>query len=205
MKSLLTILCKLDQIIADPTIEWKSYNVDWVYPQEARVWTEIKLEPLNETIRLCLQKFYPIDNEYEFIDKNDNWYDPVYYHNHPWPKEMYIVKGSVEHGISTTNNPLYYMRHTDINERDMQYDLKNNELAVLEHAENSLFILDNIKTWHYLKPLYGNPVYSIMITYQPWIKGPKAPKEIKEVSIKEQLDIVNTIMDWHKNSIYKIS
>lgn len=199
MKDLISILTQTKQLLTDPTIKWKSYDVDWVYPREARLWTEI--ETFSGTIRVTYQKFYPID----INDNNQMFIDSLYYHNHPWPKEMYIVKGDVKHGISTTNNPLYYMRHSNTNEKIMQNDLINNELAVLYHGKDSYFSFDNIKTWHYLKPLYQQPVYSIMITYEPWIKGPKAPHVIKEVSSEEINDIKKTMLEWFETSMYKLS
>ena len=59
MKELISILTQTENILTDPNIKWKSYDIDWVYPREARLWTEI--ETTSGTIRIAYQKFYALN------------------------------------------------------------------------------------------------------------------------------------------------
>lgn len=157
------------------TGKWNSYFIDWVFPMEARIWIQIN------NARISLQKFYPCSR------------NQVYFHNHPWRKQMKLVKGVLEQGISTSYDAKDYIKTYDVDKQPPT--INKNQFALMKMVPGSDFTIDSPNCWHYIMPLNNEPIYTLMITNEPWFKGPKAPvKKIKKVSKTEQEDIFKNIL-----------
>ena len=172
------------QILQNDKLNWKSYNIDWEYPNELRYWVQI------DNVRYCFQKFIGGSSQVE-----------GYFHNHPWRKEMYIFKGKMKHYIGTTNNVLDYFKKEDKRDAYLNAKMFQDRLIYFIHGDNTYFDLCNPNCWHALEPI-DNEIYSLMITHEPWFKGPKSPnKNIKQLTELEVKDIKNTISECLKKLI----
>lgn len=157
--------------------EANSYMIDWVEPKESRLFL------YSDDLRLSIQKFYP-------CDKKD-----AYYHNHPWKKEMLILEGQAQHGIS-----FYDKINKDI---DIQTDINEiikNEISV-EYIESGSYVcIDKPEMYHYIWPI-DKPIYALMINYKPWFSGPKSPKNIEQISEQDKHELLNILNKFiHENN-----
>ena len=155
--------------------EFKSYVIDWVKPYEYRMFTDLPGD-----LRLSLQVFKKCNT------------DVVYYHNHPWYKEMKVIKGKLKHGISTSYDTLDYINEIDVHNNSNK--IKQNEFSEMILSEGAIFSIKSPNAFHYMLPI-TDEVYCIMINKKPWFNGPKAPHKIKEIHIEEQTRIKNVFLD----------
>lgn len=149
--------------------EANSYMIDWVEPKEARLFAYFG------DLRLSIQKFYPCDKH------------KTYYHNHPWKKEMLILSGKAEHGISFYDK---IQKDSDI-QTDLNEIVKN-QISVEYIEMGSYICIDKPEMYHYIWPI-NEPVYALMINYKPWFSGPKSPKKIEQISIEDKQELLNII------------
>lgn len=152
--------------------EVKTYKIDWVNPIEHRI------SFMLDNCRFSFSKF--IFNE----DK------PIYFHNHPWYKEMKILKGEIIHNISF--NTSYHQKELDVNNEQENKYLRENILSSSILGKDSVFNINSPTCFHQIVSI--DDVYTVMVNLQPWFKGPKSPNEtILELNNEEIKDILEII------------
>lgn len=154
----------------------KSFDIDWFSPREVRLFVQ------HDNKRYCLSKIFPSEVSN--------------YHNHPWRKEMLLIKGNAKQSISTNLNEADYNREHDT-AVDNEY-IDSNKFATFYHVPGDHFSIDSIYTWHKLEAV-DVPAYFVMITEMPWTKGPKSPNgEVKAASNKQIKDILSVFQEYLK-------
>jgi hypothetical protein len=149
----------------------KTYKIDWVNPVEHRI------SFMFDGYRFSFSKFI-FDNTKE-----------IYFHNHPWYKEMKILHGNVIHNISYLEHTL---KDTDIHNPDENKFLSENILSSQILTKNSILSINSPNCYHQL--IANTDVYTVMVNKEPWFKGPKSPNEkIVELTKAEIVDIISKI------------
>ncbi len=122
---------------------WKSKYIDYEHPYVERLWIDFC------GYRLSLHAIHPCTR------------DEAFYHPHPWPSAIKILRGSYEMGIGygTSEPPLA-------------------GLIILK--EGSTYEMTDPLGWHYVRPLAGI-TYTFMITGVPYEKS-EAEKSSKPLS-----------------------
>lgn len=123
-----TTLNKLPNLMTQKST-WESLNINYEAPNVERIWKQYG------DIRINLHRIFP-------STKN-------FFHPHPWPCAVVILKGKYEMGLGYGSKRPPVMSRSILNEGS-KYEM------VHKHA------------WHYIKPL-DEPVYSVMVSGLPWV------------------------------------
>lgn len=137
LKALHAIEKQLPDLLQD-TEGWQSMFIDYEQPIVKRIWRQLG------EYRVCLHKIHSCNK------------DKAFFHPHPWPSAMKILKGAYEMGLGySTSNEIPPIMTTLVLKKDSEY------------------VMDDIRAWHYVRPV-TEYAYSVMVTGLPW--GTKVPK-----------------------------
>ena len=129
------MLSILDDVLVDlPKLlinknEWSSLNINDEIPHTQRICRQLG------DVRVSLHRIFPSLGK-------------PFFHPHPWPCAMIILKGAYEMGLGYGNT-------------------KPPVSSTCILTEGSRYEMVNKNSWHYVRPL-KEPVYSVMISGKPW-------------------------------------
>lgn len=138
LKVLHSIERQLPTLLQDET-GWQSMFIDYEYPIVKRIWRQLGDH------RVYLHKIHSC------------YRDKAFFHPHPWPSAMRILKGAYEMGLGYGN----------------PNETPPTIMTTLVLEKGSEYVMDDINAWHYVRPVTEH-AYSLMVTDLPW--GGKAPK-----------------------------
>lgn len=111
--------------------EWSSLNINDETPRTERIWRQCG------NVRINLHRIFPSEQK-------------TFFHPHPWPCSMIILKGKYEMALGYGNKKPPIISTCILN-------------------EGSKYEMINRNAWHYVRPL-KEQVYSVMISGTPWKK-----------------------------------
>lgn len=141
--------------------QWNSVNVNYHFPFVERLWVDWILGH-----RIYLHRILPAKKE------------TCLFHPHPWPSVMKVIEGDYELGIGWgkggPQDPPPPVAATVYGSAGMVYEMLDRD------------------SWHYVRPMYQHhPVYTIMVTGQPWQREtPKAPVKLNPLSAEKKDELL---------------
>lgn len=149
---------------------WNGMFIDYEYPHVERLWIQYKKPIKNQNIRIHLHKIYPCKPQQAF------------FHPHPWESVMKILSGKYRMQIGSG----YTKKAPDI-------------ATTLILPEGSVYEMDNPLCWHSVCPI-ETPVYSVMITGNPWNKT-KSNVNNRELTLIEKEVLLNDFKKIYKGKL----
>lgn len=153
-------LIELPALIKNKSL-WQSLDINDETPKVERLWCEW------EENRIYLHKISPCKD------------GTAYYHTHPWPSAMYILKGEYKMGIGLGSI------------KDKAPVISMNFIL----PEGAKYEMIEENSWHFVQPLKDN-CYTLMVTGKPYDQSlPKSERSLSALSHNKFEQLYETMLN----------